>query len=153
MRWKTPIGADVKINFDAAFNLNQARSGSGVVARNALGEVLASKIVIHRRVPTLFTMEACACFQTLLLEEQLALDSVVIEGDSRMTIKKCESDSLEKSIIGSIIRDIQHYKHHFRRISFNHIPRLENCLAHTLAIEGLRKGEDLYLERGLPEFF
>ncbi|KAH1074230.1 hypothetical protein J1N35_026558 [Gossypium stocksii] len=78
MRWKTPIGADVKINFDAAFELNQARSGSGVVARNALGEVLASKIVIHRRVPTLFAAEACACFQTLLLEQQLDLDSAAL---------------------------------------------------------------------------
>ncbi|KAK5776705.1 hypothetical protein PVK06_044666 [Gossypium arboreum] len=91
MRWKTPIGAHVKINFDAAFDLNQARSGSGVMAKNALGEVLASKVVIHRRVPTLFAAEARACFQTLLLEQQLGLDSVVIEGDSRMTIKKCES--------------------------------------------------------------
>ncbi|MBA0563265.1 hypothetical protein Golob_008253, partial [Gossypium lobatum] len=63
-----------------------------------------------------------------------------------------ESDSPDKSIIGSIIRDIQHYKHHFQRISFNHIPRSENCLAHTLATQGLRKGEDLYLEGGLPEF-
>ncbi|MBA0592792.1 hypothetical protein Gorai_009764, partial [Gossypium raimondii] len=94
---KTLIGADVKINFDVAFDLNQARSGPWVVARNA-------------------------------------------------------RDSPDKSLTGSIIRDIQHYKHHFRRISFNHKPRSENCPAHTLATQGLRKGEDVYLEGGLPEF-
>ncbi|MBA0743914.1 hypothetical protein Gogos_006565, partial [Gossypium gossypioides] len=127
VRWKTLIGTDMKINFDAAFDLNQARSGPGVVARNALGE-------------------------TLLLGQQLGLDLVVIEEDLGTTIKKCELDSPDKSIIGSIIRDIQHYKHRFRRISFNHIPRSENYLAHTLATQGLRKGEDLYLEGGLPEF-
>ncbi|KAA3471096.1 reverse transcriptase [Gossypium australe] len=47
-RWSPPFDAEVKVNFDAAFNLIQIRSGVGVVTRNVSGEILASKMVLHK---------------------------------------------------------------------------------------------------------
>lgn len=45
--WSPPFDAEVKVNFDAAFNLIQIRSGKGVVTRNVSGEILALKMVLH----------------------------------------------------------------------------------------------------------
>ncbi|KAH1108583.1 hypothetical protein J1N35_012351 [Gossypium stocksii] len=59
--WKPPVESYIKINFDGAFDLQQNRSGSGVVARNSLGEILASKSVIHSSVLSLFAAETLAC--------------------------------------------------------------------------------------------
>ncbi|MBA0760009.1 hypothetical protein Gotri_022806 [Gossypium trilobum] len=45
--WNPSLVATMKINFDATFNGNNARSASGVVVRNAPGEVVASKEINH----------------------------------------------------------------------------------------------------------
>ncbi|PPD88721.1 hypothetical protein GOBAR_DD14338 [Gossypium barbadense] len=42
-----------------------AKSASGVVARNASGEILASKTVVHRAVASLFVVEAHVCPQAV----------------------------------------------------------------------------------------
>ncbi|MBA0726526.1 hypothetical protein Golax_002349 [Gossypium laxum] len=51
-------GSNIKLNFDAAFDEAQAKSASGVVARNASGEILASKTMVHRAVASSFVAEA-----------------------------------------------------------------------------------------------
>ncbi|MBA0838090.1 hypothetical protein Goarm_010186, partial [Gossypium armourianum] len=91
-QWKPPCESIIKINFDGAFDVHQARSGFGVVARNSSGEMLASMVVCHRAIPSLFAAEAHACYQALRLGVCLGLDSIVIEGDSLTIIKKCRSD-------------------------------------------------------------
>ncbi|MFQ6630197.1 hypothetical protein Gotur_007971, partial [Gossypium turneri] len=67
---------------------------------------------------------------------------VIIEGDSLTTIKKANSDSEDKSEIGAITKNIQQYKKNFQQIIFRHISRSANSLAHHLAKEILKKGED-----------
>ncbi|MBA0679582.1 hypothetical protein Goari_011343 [Gossypium aridum] len=91
-RWSPLFDAEVKVNFDAAFNLIQTRSGAA---------------------------EAHACLQAVMLRLQLGVDSVVIERNLKTIINKCKST---------------------------------NNRAHTIATEGLKKGEEFYLEEGLPEF-
>ncbi|MBA0781652.1 hypothetical protein Gotri_002555 [Gossypium trilobum] len=49
-----PLGSNVKINFDVAFNQGQARLGSGVVAKNTLGEILALEMVLHKAIASQF---------------------------------------------------------------------------------------------------
>ncbi|MBA0823703.1 hypothetical protein Goarm_020417, partial [Gossypium armourianum] len=54
------LRATMKINFDATFDGNNARSALGVVVRNAPGEVVASKEINHRSVLMPFAAEAHA---------------------------------------------------------------------------------------------
>ncbi|MBA0864647.1 hypothetical protein Goshw_004927, partial [Gossypium schwendimanii] len=88
-QWKPLCESIIKINFDGAFDVYQARSVFGVVARNSSGEMLASMVVCHKAIPSLFATEAHACYQALRLGVRLGLDSIVIEGDSLTIIKKC----------------------------------------------------------------
>ncbi|MBA0825138.1 hypothetical protein Goarm_021745, partial [Gossypium armourianum] len=71
--WNPSTNLLIKINFDASFNQTQARPGSGVVARNALGEIVASKMILHTVVASPFTVEVYAYLQALLLGLQLKL--------------------------------------------------------------------------------
>ncbi|KAG8498913.1 hypothetical protein CXB51_005301 [Gossypium anomalum] len=61
-KWRPSLGANVKINFDAAFDVKQARSGSRVVTRNDSREIIALKLTLHRTVPTPFARNAYTCF-------------------------------------------------------------------------------------------
>lgn len=59
--WKPPDPDFVKINFNDAFDHSQHRSASGLIARNADGQVLASRYVLHVDIITPFAAEARAC--------------------------------------------------------------------------------------------
>ncbi|MBA0676860.1 hypothetical protein Goari_018311 [Gossypium aridum] len=56
--WNPSLRATMKINFDETFDGNNARSALGVVVKNALREVVASKEINHRSVLMPFTAEA-----------------------------------------------------------------------------------------------
>ncbi|MBA0625088.1 hypothetical protein Godav_010328 [Gossypium davidsonii] len=85
-QWKPPCESIIKINFDGAFDVHQARSGFGVVARNSSGEMLASMVVCHKVIPSLFAAEPHACYQALRLGVRLGLDSIVIDnGEEKAT--------------------------------------------------------------------
>ncbi|KAK5826330.1 hypothetical protein PVK06_021248 [Gossypium arboreum] len=66
-------------------------------------------------------------------------------------IKKCSSANPNKSVIGAIIRDIHRQKVHFQRLVFQYTPKSKNLLAHTLAYESLKEGEEFYLDRDLSD--
>ncbi|KAH1039065.1 hypothetical protein J1N35_040808 [Gossypium stocksii] len=60
LEWIPPIDPFVCINFDVAFNSKKYRSGTGLVARNARGDILASRTVLHGNVASPFVAEALA---------------------------------------------------------------------------------------------
>ncbi|MBA0604234.1 hypothetical protein Godav_016906 [Gossypium davidsonii] len=66
-------------------------------------------------------------------------------GDSKTVIKKCQENSIDKSVIGAIIRDIQNKKADFQELIFQYTHRSENMDAHRLAKNTLEKGENSYL--------
>ncbi|KAK5802154.1 hypothetical protein PVK06_029737 [Gossypium arboreum] len=71
--------------------------------------------------------------------------SIKIIGDSKTTIRKCQTTATNKSVIGAIIKDIQNKKTCFQEIIFHHIQRSENSQAHRLAKEALDRGGNSYL--------
>ncbi|KAG8475925.1 hypothetical protein CXB51_032702 [Gossypium anomalum] len=54
--------------------------------------------------------------------------------------------------IGAYIHDIHEMKSRGRKISFVHIPRLANGLAHTLATESIKRREEMYLIESIPSY-
>ncbi|MBA0581186.1 hypothetical protein Gorai_023371 [Gossypium raimondii] len=81
MEWCPLNESDIKMNFDAAFDVPQAKSVSAVVARNASREILVPKTVAHGEVASPFTVEAHACLQAVLLGKQMGYALVITEGD------------------------------------------------------------------------
>ncbi|MBA0575827.1 hypothetical protein Golob_024873 [Gossypium lobatum] len=82
------------------------------------GNLLVLKTVIHRNVPSPFATEAYACLEGIKLGIALRTQSVRIMGDSKTVIKKSQTTSTDKSVIGAIIRDIQNKKSCFQKLTF-----------------------------------
>lgn len=61
LRWRPPVGQNVKVNFDVSFNPSQHRSCSGFVVRNVNG----LGIQVNEHVADAFFAEAIACIQAL----------------------------------------------------------------------------------------
>ena len=68
--------------------------------------IKASKSILHSNVLSPFVVEACACLEAIKLGIEMGLRSVTIMGDSKTVINKCQMTVRDKSIIGTIIKDI-----------------------------------------------
>ncbi|MBA0851794.1 hypothetical protein Goshw_026326, partial [Gossypium schwendimanii] len=77
-----PSGVCIKINFDAEFDWAHSSSRSGIVAKNALGKVVASRSVIHANVGEAFAAEALARLWAVQTGLDLGFTDMIIEGDS-----------------------------------------------------------------------
>lgn len=147
-----PSGVCIKINFDADFDWAHSRSRSGIVAKNALGKVVASRSVIHANVGAAFAAEALARLWAVQTGLDLGFTDMIIEGDSLSVIKKSNSDSQDKSEISAYTRNIKRNINSFRSLRIKHARRSANQLAHVIATESLRNGEEFYLEEKVPRF-
>lgn len=150
--WKPPLGSTVKTNFDSSFDRYTFRSCSGVMVRDISGVVLVSRSIIHQNVASPFMAEAIACFWVIRTCKEGNWSDVEIEGDALSIIKKCKSNNEDRSEIRALIKNINSYVRNFQKIQFQHVPREANYLAHILAMESLKKEEEVYLEAGVPDF-
>ncbi|KAA3482215.1 glycine, alanine and asparagine-rich protein-like [Gossypium australe] len=139
-------GTEATIFFDAAFDYKNKTSASGLVAKGANNEWLASKSIIHSAIASPFMEEAHAGLQAVKLGISLGFQSITILGDSKTIINKCNTTERDKSVLGAVIRDIQNHKRTFRESHFRFISRRNNSEAHTVATKALRTGEEFYME-------
>ncbi|MBA0678104.1 hypothetical protein Goari_019466 [Gossypium aridum] len=103
-------------------------------------------------VGSTFATEAHACLEVVKLELKLKDRKIHIEEDSISIIKKCISDSKDKSEICSIIQDIKALQRKFRFLKFQHVRCKANNLADTIATESLKKRKEFYLEGSVPRY-
>ncbi|KAG8499905.1 hypothetical protein CXB51_006559 [Gossypium anomalum] len=137
----------VTVQFDAAFDKRNFRSASGLVVRDQRGEITAEKTTLHENISSSFVAEAHAGLEAIKLVISMGLSSVVIQGDSKTVIKKCQSQEIDKSVLGAIIRDIQSKRSSLPEVTFQFIHRTVNVQAHNLAKEALKRREGAYLVR------
>ncbi|KAK5843345.1 hypothetical protein PVK06_005799 [Gossypium arboreum] len=127
-----------RIYFDGAFDSSSFTSATGLVVRDMTGNLMALKSIIHNNISSSFAAEAHACLEGIKLGISLGLQSATIMGDSKTIIKKSQTTSPDKSVIGAIINDIQNRK---RSSDGNGIPgicfHIKEC--QKLKIDGKRK--------------
>ncbi|MFQ6654707.1 hypothetical protein Gotur_025582, partial [Gossypium turneri] len=102
------------VHFDAAFNRQDFRSASGLIAWNEKGELLATQAVTHSNIANPFTAEAHAGLQAIKLGIRMGVNKIEVMGDLKTVIKKCQSNNIDKSVIGAIIRDSQIHSNSFQ---------------------------------------
>ncbi|KAK5842443.1 uncharacterized protein LOC108471944 [Gossypium arboreum] len=151
-RWRHPTGEFIKINFDCAYNEGQNCSALGIVARDADGTVLLSYLEIHQGIASAFAAEAIACWKAVQLGIEKGWQSIIVEGDSLTIIKKYNTEGQDRSLIGAYIYDIKQQIKEPINITFKHILRSVNTLVHILATVTLRRKEEIYLEKTVPEY-
>ena len=133
VRWKPPLPGMVKVNFDDAIFSTQSSAGLGMVVRDQAGLVLAA---LSQKIPmpTLVeTVEVIAARRALVFAKELGFERVMVEGDSEIIIKAIKEKTLLSSVLGHILEDIHVLSGSFSSISFHHIKRMGNCVAHRLA--------------------
>ncbi|XP_040944208.1 uncharacterized protein [Gossypium hirsutum] len=133
------------IQFDAAFDIRNFSSSSGMMVRDQDGVIRASKSTLHSNISSPFIAEAYACLEATKLGISMGIELVTIMGDSKIVINKCQSTTRDKSIIGTIIQDIRSNSSRLQKIVFRFIQRTENVQAQNLANDALKKGEEMYL--------
>lgn len=82
----------------------------------------------------------------------LGFQRVVIVGDARLVIRKLRIEQEDRPAISAFIKDSKELSKRFDRCNFEHASRQANGLAHLRATEGIRRGENTYLEGGIPGF-
>ncbi|KAL4362884.1 hypothetical protein GQ457_04G002440 [Hibiscus cannabinus] len=143
-KWEAPLENVVKVNFDSAFSHQMLQSVSGVICRDYTGSILAACSLPHNYVRDAFMAEALACHQTVTFAWELGFTRVVLEGDSRTVIQKCQSDLIDTSLISPVIADIKLICRNFTALDFGFVRRGANAAAHTLAQEGKELGCPMY---------
>ncbi|KAA3474494.1 reverse transcriptase [Gossypium australe] len=149
-RWEAPARTFWRINFNAAFNKQNSESCSGLVIRNDKAEVLCSKTIFNKNIPTAFAAEALACYQAILLELQLDLRDVEIEGDARTVIKKLQENGEDRSEIAAYTKDSKEMALRYRHCIFQFLHREANEVSHRIAHEGMKNKENTYLMNRFP---
>ncbi|KAL4310628.1 hypothetical protein GQ457_01G034890 [Hibiscus cannabinus] len=143
-KWETPLENVVKVNFDSAFSHQMLQSVSGVICRDYTGSILAACSLPHNYVRDAFMAEALACHQAVTFAWELGFTRVVLEGDSRTVIQKCQSDLIDTSLISPVIADIKLICRNFTALDFGFVRRGANAAEHTLAQEGKEFGCPMY---------
>ena len=133
VRWQPPLVDLIKINFDRAVFKDEKRVGIGVVVRDSLGLVMASlsqNIPLPHSVVNLETLAACKALEFSL---ELGFDKAILEGDSMIVMTTLRDPSPSLASYGLSVRDAQLMAHLFTCISFQHVGRVGNNVAHNLA--------------------
>ncbi|KAK9989613.1 hypothetical protein SO802_029852 [Lithocarpus litseifolius] len=132
-RWLAPPNESFKINFDGAVFKDKDRAGIGVIIRDSRGLVMGSMSQVVPLPQTIVELEALAALKALEFAADLGLFNVILEGDSEILINALMDNSLSLASFGLLIQDIKAYAEFFQCISFSHVRREGNIVAHNLA--------------------
>ncbi|XP_038708473.1 uncharacterized protein LOC120003527 [Tripterygium wilfordii] len=135
IRWRPPSGSYVKVNFDAA--LQDSKVGVGIIARNSDGMHLASRIVCLKGPSNPFFAECLAAKEAVLFAKDLCCDSIILEGDSLLTITGLNRVDIDLSATGLCLRSIKDLFPLFSSVKCNHVKRRANNAADLLAKHAL----------------
>ena len=132
-KWCPPAAGLVKINFDGAWYNESEKAGLGVVIRNGEGLVLAAMFEQIVKPPSVELLELLAARRAISFAAEIGHVQVVCEGDSLSVVNSLRGNGMENSRGGHLIRDIKSQSNSFLSISFAHVGRQGNAVAHALA--------------------
>ncbi|KAK9991443.1 hypothetical protein SO802_026428 [Lithocarpus litseifolius] len=133
VKWKVPWTEFYKINFDGAMFKEEDRAGIGVIIRDSQGLALALLSQVIPLPLTVVDLETLAAVKAFEFTFDLSLGQVILEGDSETVINSLNDNSPSLAPFGLLIQGINNYANLFQCISFLHVHREENNVAHNLA--------------------
>ncbi|XP_021715955.1 uncharacterized protein LOC110683854 [Chenopodium quinoa] len=130
--WQPPSQECIKINCDAALNV-EGWIGLGAVARNHLGEVLFAGVRRYKAHWSPQLAECKAAVYAVKLAKQHGLKNVILESDNSTIISRLTKASTYLSDLDSLLDDVLDACFYFDFISWSHVKREGNFVAHHLA--------------------
>ncbi|XP_065616451.1 uncharacterized protein LOC136061926 [Quercus suber] len=137
-RWRPPQASFVKINFDGAVFCHSNSSGVGAVIRNHDGAVMASYAEKLNQAYKAEEIEALAALKAVQFVYDLGFQKVILEGDSLGLIKALKAEEHNLSPLGLLVEDVKLVANNFVSLSYSHIKRSGNSVAHNLAKHAIR---------------
>lgn len=137
-QWSPPSGAKIKINVDAAIFTQSNAAGLGIVARNSAGEVIAWRQRLVHSVLCPDTAETLVVLESVRMAVDFGWQEVIIESDCLSVINAINSMETCLTAAHHFVDEIKTLVSLFRCISFQHIFRLANNVAHELARQVVR---------------
>ena len=122
----------MKINFDGPTFKDINKAGLRVVIRDGLGQVLAS---LSKQIQLPYSsdlIEAMAAARAISFAAELGFSRFILEGDSELIIKALQNKEDSLAPFGHILAAVK-TSTDVNCISFSHISRFGNSVAHNLA--------------------
>ena len=123
----------MKVNFDGAMFNERDEAGIGVIIRNPRGKVMAALFEKIQKPPSAEILELLVTKRAVRFSLEMSFNKSVFEGDSELVIKSLRHGGYENSLGGHLIKDILFTVNSFQSISFSHVVRQSNAIAHALA--------------------
>ena len=132
-QWCPPPANCVKLNFNGAVFPELGKVGIGVVVHDYHGNAIAS---LSEQAPLPFSpviVEAMAATRAITFAQELGLNEFMIEGDSKAVINTLQSTEASLTTYGHLLESAKSTLVTSKCISFTHIRRIGNRVAHNLA--------------------
>jgi hypothetical protein len=133
-RWQPPVGAMVKLNWDAAVDVQNKTIGLGIIIRNDKGMFLAAlskRVQIEVRPVVAETLTA---LHAVLFCVEMGYSEAWFEGDALQVVNEVNSTKPCDSMHGHLVEAIKKGLQGLNRLLFTHVQRELNVAAHELAV-------------------
>ena len=104
-----------------------------MVVRNCNGEVMASLVQQLEQAFQLVEVEAIAACRAVEFGSEIGVDCAIVEGDSEVIVKALRNTDNGLTPFALLINDVSLFSSLFSELSYSHIKRDGNKVAHSLA--------------------
>ncbi|XP_021839141.1 uncharacterized protein [Spinacia oleracea] len=130
--WVAPPKGVIKLNVDVSL-ATEGWIGIGVVARDWMGKVQFAACRRCRAHWPVEIAEAKAVANAVKLGRRYGLEDVIIETDCQSVVSRLSKNAIYFSDLDTILGDISEISSSFKSISWSHVRRDGNAVAHQIA--------------------
>lgn len=146
--WRKPDAGSYKLNTDATI-FPDGKVGFGSIMRDEDGDIIMATSNIQEGVFEVDEAEALAARHAVILAMESGMRNFELESDCLKLISHLKKGTKENSSFGNIVFDILELNKRGSNISFSHVCRKGNQVAHNLAHNSRKYGElRVWLEEG-----
>ncbi|XP_039069594.1 uncharacterized protein LOC120216161 [Hibiscus syriacus] len=132
-KWQPPPPGYVKINLDGAFESIGCITAVGVIARDAIGQILGGMAASSSGCVEVGLSEIHALNAALSLASEYRWTHVIFESDSTFVVNKISRPNEDLSTLGHHLREARRILDANLNYIVCFVPRTCNIVAHTLA--------------------
>jgi len=126
----------------------------GVIIRDWNGQVVASMAEAFPLPFSMTAVEVIAASKALCLANDLGLSSIVLEGDSKITMDALAGENSSLAEYGHLVDEANELAKDFAYIEFRHVLRQKNSAAHNIARHARHVSEySVWMEDIPPHLF
>jgi ribonuclease HI len=125
----------VRVDVDASFDEDNLKGTTGAVIRDSKGQFVAACNTRIEHVLDALSAEAQALKQGLNLAQSHGCNRVIIKSDCMEVVENMNNGAISHGVAAAVFDECYHMACDFIKISFEHVPREPNVVAHDLARE------------------